>query len=220
MILRDDVEKYQTYQHRTAFSILNGKIAFFEKNKAKFTATGEGALSGILDKESEILVINKKTMYRVGLVTKACKMVEGHEVLDEETRDRLIVSGEIEWDDEVDCDAVGKVTKGVVDDGDVTDRVLADRQAAKDEEDREEEPQEPVTPSHFKHGEVEEAGDAVGDAEESEVKKEERQETSHYGPNLDVPKDEAMLNDDDGKPELKETPPKKNGKGHGKGVKK
>ena len=46
-------------------------------------------------------------------------------MLDAATRDLWIVSGEIEWDDDAYSHTVGNVSQEVVDDGDVSGRVMA-----------------------------------------------------------------------------------------------
>jgi hypothetical protein len=130
---REDLKEYRTYNHRTAYLIVNGgKLAIFEAQLGK----SERAISGVLDKQSDVFIIKANTSYRVALQTKKAQVVEGHEVLDTATRDRWIVSGEIEWDDDVNSEHIGKVSKEVVDEGDVTDRVQAKHKAAEDEKAR------------------------------------------------------------------------------------
>jgi hypothetical protein len=157
-------------------------------------------------------------------------VVEGHEALDQVTRDRWIISGDIKWDNGVNSDVVGKVVKKVVDDGNVTAKVLAAHQAQEDERSRlaaeaEAEDQdgdgeeEPATPS-FKHDGSRNGEDynSLYDAE-SQKAKEEYSETDYDGPNSDVPKNKVDSGDDGEEHQTKETPKKKkgqNGKGKGK----
>jgi hypothetical protein len=156
-------------------------------------------------------------------------VVEGHEVLDQATRDRWIISGDIKWDNDVNSDVVGKVVKKVIDEGDVTANILAEHQAqederarlaAEDEAEDEDGDEAPVMPS-FKHG-----WDGNGEDysslydEESQKAKDEHPETDYDGPNSDVPKNKVDSGDDGEEHQTKETLKKKgkgpNGKGNGK----
>jgi hypothetical protein len=94
--------------------------------------TADEAISGTLDKKSEIYLIDQSTSYRVGLQRKRAKVVVGHEVLTPAFRNHMIVNEEIKWDKDINSEAVGKVTREVVDEGDVSGRVLAAWQAEQD----------------------------------------------------------------------------------------
>jgi hypothetical protein len=133
-LLRGDPIEYHHHEHRTAYHVVSGGGIAILSKKAGMSAfdssESESAISGVLDKQSEVFIVPKNTTYRVGLQSKTVKFVEGHEVLDAATRDLCIVSGEIEWDADVGSHAVGKVTREVVDEGDVSGRVMAAWQAA------------------------------------------------------------------------------------------
>jgi hypothetical protein len=131
--VRGEPIEYHHHEHRTAYLVVSGGgIAILSKKDGMPAFdSSESAISGVLDKQSEVFIVLKNTKYRIGLQFKTVKYVEGHEVLDAATRDLWIVSGEIEWDDAVGSHAVGKVTREVVDGGDVSGRVMAAWQAAK-----------------------------------------------------------------------------------------
>jgi hypothetical protein len=121
-LLRGDPIEYHHHEHRTAYLVVSGGgIAILSKKDGMPAFdSSDSAISGVLDKQSEVFIIPKNTKYRVGLQSKTVKFVEGHEVLDAATRDLWIVSGEIEWNDDVTSQAVGRVTQQVVDEGDVS----------------------------------------------------------------------------------------------------
>jgi len=137
--------------------------------------------------------------------------VLGLEVLDATTRDAMREREEIEWDAEMECDVVGKVTMEVRGEGDVG--VLANAADDEDEEEVEGEGEgeqvEPATPSRFKHGDAA-VGDDGGLVEEEEGKVVEKSAAG----------DETVSEEGDvgEEAEVKTPPFKKNGKG--KGVKK
>jgi hypothetical protein len=130
--LRGEPIEYHYHEHRTAYLVVSGGgIAILSKKDGMSAFdSSESAISGVLDKQSEVFIIPKNTKYRIGLQSKTVKFVEGHEVLDAATRDLWIVSGEIEWNADVGSHAVGKVAQEVVDEGDVSGRVMAAWQAA------------------------------------------------------------------------------------------
>lgn len=178
--------------------------------------SSESAISGVLNKQSEVFIIPQNTKYRIGLQTKTVKFVEGHEVLDAATRDLWIVSGEIEWDDDVDSHAVGKVTQEVVDEGDVGGRVMAkwqseqDRLTAEAAEQEEQEEQGGVTT--FKHG-GDEASDSQSDGDDGSPSKSKKcsENDDHESSGLDS---DVLKKGKDGakdKHELKKYPKKKEG---------
>ena len=131
-LLRGEPIEYHHHEHRTAYLVVSGGgIAILSKKDGMPAFdSSDSAISGGLDKQSEIFIIPKNTMYQIGLQTKIVKFVEGHEVLDAATRDLWIVSGEIEWDADVGSHVVGEVAQEVVDEGDISGRVMAAWQAA------------------------------------------------------------------------------------------
>jgi hypothetical protein len=217
--------EYHYHEHRTAYLVFSGgRIAILSKNAGMPTFdSSESAISGVLDKQSEVFIIPRNTMYRIGLQTKTVKFVEGHEVLDSATRDLWIVSGEIEWDDDVYSHTVGKVTQEVVDDGDVSGRVMAAWQSEQDRltaEAAEQEEQGGVTT--FKHG-GDEASDSKSDGDDGSPSKSKKysenddHETS--GLDSDVPtkgKDAGTAKENN---ELKKSPKKKEGPKKERGTK-
>jgi hypothetical protein len=211
LYIRDDTTEFLEYAHPTAILAEMGKVALTEHSTDKFKDTSEGALGGIMDKQNEVFVIGENTLYRATSITKRCRYVEGHEVLDEKTRDRLLIAGEIEWDEDVKPDVVGKVSKKVFEQGNVTDAVLANRQNEEDElaglaeevEEGEEEMQEPTTPSRFKHGGDSDELNGMIDAVDGQPNGEEG-----AGGDSGVP-EEGYMDEEAG---VKTAPPKKNGK--------
>ncbi len=107
-LLRGEPIDYQYHEHRTAYLVISsGRIAILRKKAGMSTIdSSESAITCVVDKQSEVFIIPQSTKYRIGLLTKTVRFVEGHEVLDAATRDLWIVSGEIEWDDDVDSHAV------------------------------------------------------------------------------------------------------------------
>jgi hypothetical protein len=211
--------EYHYHEHRTAYLVISGgRIAILRKASRATMDPSESAISGVLDKQSEVFIIPKNTMYRVGLQSKTVKYVEGHEVLDAATRDLWIVSGEIEWDDDVDSHAVGKVTQEVVDEGDVSGRVMAAWQAEQNRlvsEAAPEEEQNGVTT--FKHSGAEASDSESDDDDDVDCSPSKAKKCSatddHESSSLDP--DVQGMGEDAGtakeKNELKKSPAKKEG---------
>jgi hypothetical protein len=158
-------------------------------------------------------------------------VVEGHEVLDQATRDRWIISGDIKWDNDVNSDAVGKVVKKVIYEGDVTANILAEYQDQEDErarlaaeteaEDEDGDGDEALALPSFKHGWDGNGEDYSSqyDAESQEAK-DEHPETDYGGPNSEVPRNRVDSGGDGEEHQTNENPKKKwkgpDGKGKGK----
>ena len=117
-----------------------------------------------MDKSSEVCIIDAKVEYKVVLLTKRCKFLLGLEVLDKETRDEMRERGEIEWDNDVECDVVGGVTAEVRGEGNVG----GDEGVGEDGEEK----KEPATPSRFKHGDAEDPVDEGEGGASNETAKE------------------------------------------------
>jgi hypothetical protein len=127
---RHDPIDNHNHNSRTAFLALSGGVAFFEKETKE-------ELSPARFKGSDLFIIEPKIEYQACLASTSCRFVEGHDVLDSSTRDRLIIMRLIEWDETVKADEVGEVTQAVEDDGDVSERVLREAGLLSDESEEE-----------------------------------------------------------------------------------
>jgi len=218
--LRGEPIEYHYPEHRTAYLVVSGGgIAILSKKDGMPAFdSSESAISGVLDKQSEVFIIPKNTKYRIGLQSKTVKFVEGHKVLDAATRDLWIVSGEIEWNDDVTSQAVGRVTQQVVDEDDVSGWVMA---AWKSERNRlnaqvaaQEKQEEQEGVNTFKHGggETDDSQSDVDDGSASKSKKNsEKDDHESFGLDSDVPKKGKDAGTAKEKNEAKKSPKKKEG---------
>jgi hypothetical protein len=139
---------YHSHHSLNTHLVLTGRIAFFKKNpdlappissahpppRRSFhinppVSGSDQDISGLCDKYSGLITVKEGVVYRAGLETEECRFVEGHSVLSPTTRGRLILRGNIRWDDSVGTEDTGKVMREVREEGDVSDIVKENERA-------------------------------------------------------------------------------------------